>query len=119
MTYPFGDDSFDLITAVATLHHLPLRPALARFRSLLRSGGVLAVVGLYRVHGIQDFGWAAAAKPTSWVLHRMRGRAEVQAPLQEPRETLRQIRVACDAVLPGNAFRRHLLFRYSLVWRKP
>src|SRR5579872_880054 len=36
MTYPFSDDSFDLITAVATLHHLQLEPALVRFRNLLR-----------------------------------------------------------------------------------
>lgn len=119
MTYPFGNDSFDLITAVAALHHLPLRPALARFRNLLRLGGVLAVVGLYRAHAIQDYAWAAAAAPASWVLHRIRGRSEVEAPLQEPRETLRQIRSACDTELPGAAFRRHLLFRYSLVWRKP
>lgn len=39
MTHPFADCSFDLITAVATLHHLPLRPALARFRDLLKPGG--------------------------------------------------------------------------------
>lgn len=119
MTYPFGDESFDMITAVATLHHLPLRLALARFRNLLKSGGVLAVVGLYRLHTIQDYACAAAGKPTSWLLHRFRQPTEVEAPLQEPRETLREIRAACDAVLPGGLFRRHLLFRYSLVWRKP
>jgi SAM-dependent methyltransferase len=35
MTYPFLPATFDFITAVAALHHLPLRPALARFRDLL------------------------------------------------------------------------------------
>src|SRR2546423_1037543 len=28
MTYPFSDDSFDLIAVVATMHHLQIRPAL-------------------------------------------------------------------------------------------
>ena len=55
MTYSFSDGSFDLVTAVATLHHLPLKPALERFRSLLRSGGVLALVGLYRPNAFGDY----------------------------------------------------------------
>jgi len=45
MTHPFAQASFDAITVVATLHHLPLKLALLRFRWLLRPGGVLAVVG--------------------------------------------------------------------------
>jgi len=119
MSYPFPEGSFDLVTAVASLHHLPLRPALGRFRSLLKPGGTLAVIGLYRVSGIEDHAWAAAAIPASWVLRRMRPRTKIEAPLQEPKETLREIRAACDDLLPGGVFRRHLLFRYSFVWRKP
>jgi 2-polyprenyl-3-methyl-5-hydroxy-6-metoxy-1,4-benzoquinol methylase len=46
VTEAFSANSFDLITAVATLHHLPLRPALERFRDLLKPGGVLAFIGL-------------------------------------------------------------------------
>ena len=43
----------------------------------------------------------------------------VGAPIKDPRETLPQIREACHAQLPGATFRRHLLFRYSIVWHKP
>jgi SAM-dependent methyltransferase len=118
MTHPFPDDDFDLVAAVATLHHLPLRLALARFRNLLKSGGVLAIVGLYRAHKIEDYAWAAAALPSSWLLRCLNGCADVDAPLHEPMETLREIRTACDDLLPGAVFRRHLLFRYSIVWRK-
>ena len=49
MTHPFADGSFDAIASIATLHHLPLEPALGRFRDLLRPGGVLVVIGLYRL----------------------------------------------------------------------
>ena len=56
MTHPFAEGSFDVITAVASLHHLPLAPALERFRALLRPGGVLAVVGLYRPETLLDYG---------------------------------------------------------------
>jgi ubiquinone/menaquinone biosynthesis C-methylase UbiE len=119
MTHPFCDDSFDLISVIATLHHLPLTTALGRLRNLLKSGGVLGVIGLYRAHTIQDYAYAAAGKPASWILRQFRSCADVRAPLQEPRETLEKIRASCDALLPGNKFRQHLLFRYSMVWRKP
>ena len=119
MTHPFVDLSFDMISAVATLHHLPLTAALVRLRNLLRPGGVLAVISLYRLNTVRDFAYAAAGKPASWVLRRFRPRTPVTAPLQEPRETLGEIRAACDALLPGNRLRRHLLFRYSMLWRKP
>jgi SAM-dependent methyltransferase len=119
MNYAFCDDSFDLITAVATVHHLPPGLALARFRKLLRSGGVLAVIGLYRARAIQDYALAVAAFPASWMFRCLHHRADVEAPLQEPKETLREIRAECAAILPGGAFRRHLLFRHSFVWRKP
>ncbi len=32
--------------------------------------------------------------------------------------TLAQVRQVCTRVLPGARVRRHLLWRYSLVWRK-
>jgi SAM-dependent methyltransferase len=119
MTYDFPAESFDLITAVATLHHLPLRPALERFRGLLKPGGVIAVVGLYRMRGLVDHPWAAAGLMASRILRRFHHFEEVDAPLQEPRETFGEIRDACAELLPGAEFRRRLLFRYTLIWRKP
>jgi 2-polyprenyl-3-methyl-5-hydroxy-6-metoxy-1,4-benzoquinol methylase len=119
MIYPFPHGSFDFITAVASLHHLPLRLALTRFQNLLRTAGVLVVVGLYRAHTLEDYAWAAAAFPASWMLRCGRRPANVAAPVHEPEETLHEIRGASDSLLPGSVFRRHLLFRYSITWRKP
>lgn len=48
LAYEFEPSSFDLITAVASLHQTDAEPALARLGSLLRTGGVLAVIGLAR-----------------------------------------------------------------------
>ena len=119
MTYPFPDDSFDLIALVATIHHLELRPALVRLQELLKPGGVLAVVGLYRADTLSDYALAAIAFPVSLMFRLLRGYADVGAPLQEPRETLREIRRECDMLLPGASLRRRIFFRYSLSWRKP
>ncbi len=119
MICPFASGSFDFISAVATLHHLPLLPALERFRSLLKSGGVLAVVGLYRESAFKDYVLAAAAVPANWAMRWLRSCSDVGAPVRDPQETLSEIRSACDLALPGAVLRQHLFFRYSLIWRKP
>jgi ubiquinone/menaquinone biosynthesis C-methylase UbiE len=119
MTHPWPDNCFDLITAVASLHHFPLVPALARFQKILRPGGTLAVIGLYRTDAIDDYALAAIALPVSWMLRRLRSEANVGAPVQEPGDTFREIRTVSRAMLPGAILRRHLFFRYSLIWRRP
>ena len=119
MTYPFDPESFDLITAVAVLHHLPLRPALARFSSLLRRGGLLAIVGLHHEPLIQEYAQAAVVVPLSWMYRWFHGTAEVGAPIADPVETLDEIRHTAVEMLPGMRLKRLLLFRYSLCWRKP
>jgi len=118
MTYSFPEGGFDLITAVAVLHHLPLRAALTRFRTLLRPGGVLAVIGLYRIDTPVDLALGCCALPISWAIRRCLGEAQVGAPIQDAAETLREIRTAAHEVLPGALVRRHFFFRYSLVWKK-
>jgi SAM-dependent methyltransferase len=118
MRHPFPAASFDLIAAVAVLHHLPLRPALQRFAELLRPGGVLAVIGLYRLQTPVDIAIGCCALPISWAIRRCIGEAKVGAPIQDPKETLREIREAADDELPGAQFRRHFFFRYSLLWKK-
>jgi SAM-dependent methyltransferase len=119
MTYPFNDESFDFVASVATVHHLPLDDGFRRLRLLLRPGGVLAVIGLYRLSTLADFAWAHAALAISaW--HRMTTRMEpVAAPIQDPKETLEEIQSASEHIFPGAEFKRLLLFRYALVWQKP
>jgi 2-polyprenyl-3-methyl-5-hydroxy-6-metoxy-1,4-benzoquinol methylase len=119
MVDDFEGEGFDFITIVAALHHLPLRPALTRLRGLLKPGGVLAVVGLYRVSSISDFALLPISFVATWLTRRFRRFTEVDAPKQDPVATLDEIREAAKDILPGVAVRRRLFFRYSLVWQKP
>jgi hypothetical protein len=107
------------VVAVATLHHLPVRAALNRFRNLLRPGGVLVIVGLYRDTTLLDYAIGPVALPISWTIRRLLGEAEVGAPLRKPADTLQQIRAECESMMSGGIFRRRLFFRYSFIWRKP
>jgi SAM-dependent methyltransferase len=126
MTEPLPAGAFDCITAVALLHHLPLEPALSRFRDLLRPGGVLLVLdvrpGEFLPADVLTLGvstalflWHTGRLRESevarqvWAAH---GRTDRYPPQAE-------VRTACARVLPGSEVRRHLIWRYSLVWRKP
>lgn len=120
MTWPFEPASFDLVASVAVLHHLPLVPALRRFRDLLAPGGVLAIVGIPRRATLAEFAMhVIAAYPVNQALRRLKGEVPVGAPMKDPAETLPQIRAAARDVLPGAKLRPLLLYRYALLWRKP
>jgi SAM-dependent methyltransferase len=119
MSHAFEPASFDFIASIATLHHLPLGPALERFSQLLRPGGVLSVIGLYRLRTLVDFSYGCAAVPVSWWWRLTRTYEEVAAPTCDPGETLEEIAASVGRALPGATCERRLLFRYSLVWRKP
>lgn len=128
MDRPFGANRFDCIASIATLHHLPLEAILQKAKSALRPQGVLVVLDLYQGAGLADAVSSLAAIPVSLLLRWIHtGR------LREPREVreaweqhgrhdhylpLRQIRQICARVLPDARVRKHLLWRYSIVWGK-
>lgn len=110
--------SFDLITFVASLHHLPLRETLQRSREMLRPAGELAIVGLSANKTLADWAWAALCTPAARagsLLHRETRNIGVL--VTEPEESLREIRRVTADVLPGAAIRRGLYYRYRLLWR--
>jgi SAM-dependent methyltransferase len=120
LEHPFEPESFDLIASVATLHHLDAAVALRRMRDLLSPGGRLALVGCARSRVPLDLPWDLAGS-VSTRLHTLtktywRHSAPVVWP---PPMTYPQMRRLAAAELPGGRFRRHLLWRYSLVWTKP
>ena len=119
MTHPFAGESFDFVASIATLHHLPLDPALRRLRDLLRPGGVLAVIGLHQLRTPADFAYGVAGKLFTMWMHLTEPIEPVLAPVRDPDESLQEVRDVVEHVLPGAQFERELLFRYSLIWKKP
>ncbi|HTF52116.1 MAG TPA: methyltransferase domain-containing protein [Pseudonocardia sp.] len=120
LTHDFAPQSFDLVASVAALHHLPASTALARMAALLRPGGRLAVVGLARARLPADLPHELAAL-LAHRFHRVtKAYWEHSAPtVWPPPETYCGMRRISARALPGARFRRHLLWRYSLVWTKP
>jgi SAM-dependent methyltransferase len=118
LQYAF-DEPFDFIAASASLHHMPFEQALLKMAALLRPGGVLAVLGLFREASLTDRAVALVATPVNvfYALHR--GRVSSGAPTRPPDMPLAEIREAVASVLPGARLRRLLLWRYLLTWQKP
>lgn len=120
LTYPFEPASFDFIASVATLHHMDAATGLARMRDLLRPGGVLAIVGVARSTMPKDLPRDFAGVVVGRVHRALKGEWEHPSPtVWPPPVTFAQMRALAAEVLPGSEYRRHVLFRYSIIWRKP
>jgi SAM-dependent methyltransferase len=125
---PFPPESFDLVTSIAMLHHMDAELALKRMSGLLRPGGVLAIVGLARGSRPADFGRVVPAVAGTQ-LHRLsdaRRRTGQHRPalhqpplVWPPPLSYRQMQRLAERLLPGARYRRHLYWRYSLIWTKP
>jgi SAM-dependent methyltransferase len=126
--WPFPSGQFDCIASIATMHHLPLEAMLARLKEALTPAGTLLILDLVQSAGPVDRLQDTLAVPVSAALKlfkngRLREPPEVQAAWAQhgPHDsylTFAQVRRICTNILPGAVMRRHLLWRYSIVWRK-
>ncbi|MBL1102536.1 class I SAM-dependent methyltransferase [Streptomyces coffeae] len=117
--------SYDVITCVATIHHLPFIEALTVFRKHLAPGGTLVVVGLSRAQTAGDYLLGAAASPlnaaTGWLKNKGRRapRPVSMTALTRPADmSFSDIVSKSHDVLPGARLRRRLFWRYTLVWHR-
>jgi ubiquinone/menaquinone biosynthesis C-methylase UbiE len=119
LAYPLETASFDFVCANTSLHHMDFTAALTTMARLLRPGGRLAVIGLAADKSLADLLAAAPAVPVNLFYRAVYGWGESGAPIMFPHHSWREVRAAAAAALPGVRYRRHLLWRYSLRWRKP
>ncbi|MFF7381650.1 methyltransferase domain-containing protein [Streptomyces griseoluteus] len=117
---------YDVITCVATIHHVPFRQALTRFRRHLAPGGTLVIVGLFRAGTPVDHLLGGIAIPANIAVGRLKnmGRSSkrpvsMTAPTRPAEMTFGEIIREAGDVLPGARLRRRLFWRYTLVWNQP
>jgi SAM-dependent methyltransferase len=125
--FPFEDDNFDFIASDTAIHHMNFEAALMAMTRLLRPGGRLAIIGLARSATPYDYAQDAVGVPLNLGLgltHAAlrashRESPSPRHPIKEPTMTWDEVRIGALRLLPGVRYRRHLLWRYSLMWRKP
>lgn len=117
---------YDVITAVAVLHHVPPADALPKLVAALAPGGTLFVVGCYREDRITDRALSRAAVPANIAvaLVKSRGRridrpVSMNASTASPTDPLATIHALAGDLLPGYRLRRGLFWRYLLHYTAP
>lgn len=117
---------YDVITALASIHHVPFA-TVARLRDALAPGGTLVILGCAPESGPVDLLRTAVAVPANavarlavWTRDRATGRqVPAKPPVAEPTLPLPAIRRQAATLLPGATVRRKLFWRYLLVYRHP
>jgi len=97
-------------------------------KAALKPGGALLILDLFQPRGVLD----ALLNPPAVILsaalrlvnhRRLFSSREARAAwaaheLHDLYPTLPQVRALCADILPGATIRKHLLWRYSLIWQK-
>ncbi|MER5180154.1 class I SAM-dependent methyltransferase [Streptomyces sp. NPDC002896] len=117
--------SYDVITCVAVIHHLPFTEALTLLRRHLAPGGTLVVVGLARAETRGDHLLGAIAIPLNLAMgwFKNKGRkaprpVSMTAHTRPADMSFPDIVREARQVLPGARLRRRLFWRYTLVWHQ-
>jgi hypothetical protein len=116
------------VASIATLHHLPFEETLLKMKGALKINGTLIILDLFQPEGLSDALTTTLAVPANIMLRlirtgRLREPGEVREAWAEHGRsdsylTLSQIRQVCASVLPEAEVRKHLLWRYSITWKK-
>jgi SAM-dependent methyltransferase len=128
MSWKFPQSHFDFICSIATLHHLKQRELLPKIKDALKPGGVFVLLDLVASSGLTErmldvigLGVSSGLR----LLHngRLQPPPEVRKAWEQHGKhdhysTIKQMRALADAILPGASVKRHLLWRYTLVYRK-
>ena len=114
--------SYDLIVSIASLHHMDLEVALNKMKFLLRPSGKLLILGLYQETTIVDYLYSAISIPLNliyliWHCELTTIPRKV-APTHPAQLSLKQIKTVMNDVIPGFYLKRHLFWRYSVIWQK-
>lgn len=128
LKWDFPHRHFDCIGSIATFHHLPMSELAPRVKGALKEQGVLLVLDLFKASTFSDFLVGAVAFPVNVAVKLIHtGRLTVSREAKEAWAehgrhdsylTLPEVRQLCADEFPDAAVRRHLLWRYSLIWTK-
>jgi len=129
MNWKFPQSHFDFICSIATLHHLEQRELLPKIKDALKPGGVFVLLDLVASSGLTErmldvFGFGVSSGLRLIHNGRLQPPPEVRKAWEQHGKhdhysTIKQMRALANEILPGATVKRHLLWRYTLVYRKP
>ncbi len=128
LKWQFPAEKFDAIVAIATLHHLPVESLLPNLKAALKPSGRLVILDLLEQSNLLDKLSDFVAVPLNWLFQMLLNRHIQQSPAAAAamREhlrtdkyfTLSQARKIYTHSMRGVKVRKHLFWRYSVIWEK-
>lgn len=126
--WEFPVEQFDAIASISTFHHLQLESLLPSLKAALKPGGKLVVLDLVEHEPVQDILSDVIAVPLHWIFSMLRNRPirPTRKAIEAWREhghtdkylTRSQVQEIYTSSLTGATVRKHLFWRYSVVWEK-
>ena len=121
-------ENFDVIVSIATLHHLPVESLLPNLKAALKPGGRLVILDLLEQENLRDRLSDFIAVPLNWCFQTIKNRhlqqsSEAAAAMREHVRTdkyltLSQAQRIYTSSLRRAKVRKHLFWRYSVIWEK-
>ncbi|MEM6754370.1 MAG: class I SAM-dependent methyltransferase [Cyanobacteria bacterium P01_C01_bin.38] len=128
LQWDFPPEKFDAIVSIATVHHLPIEKLLPNLKAALKPGGKLIILDLLEHENLVDKLTDFIAVPLNWFFQTTKNRnitispEAVQAMKEHLRTdkyfTLSQAKGIYQSSLIKAKIRKHLFWRYSVVWKK-
>ena len=112
------ENAYDVITAIASLHHMNLETALNRVSQLLRRGGFFVALGLHKDATPLDYLLGGTSLLLDLAIVPLTVRPRNGVALCPPSETFPAISQCVQRLMPGAHVRRHLFWRHSIAWMK-
>ncbi|QGU02308.1 Methyltransferase domain protein [Corynebacterium kalinowskii] len=110
--------AFNYIVSVASLHHMPLMPALKKMRTQLKDGGKLYILGLHRLSTPLDYLVAGLSWLPETAESIIRGKTDPEVAMKDPAEDYAEIKSQAEKILPGARIRRRRHYRFSIEWSR-
>ncbi|MFW5983398.1 MAG: class I SAM-dependent methyltransferase, partial [bacterium] len=115
----FEDRKFDFISAIASIHHMDFEAALEKMKKLLKPGGKMAILGLYKESSVLDYFFSLTAVLPNYIMNSLSTKKKESAYemiTTLPKITIKEIKQASDSILKKYHFKRLLFWRYLLVY---
>lgn len=122
LSYDFGDEKYDSIVEIASIHHMDFTQALRKIMSLLDNGGKLVILGLYKEATFIDYLYSIVAFLPNLILNiiatNKKDTSKSVMITRRPELKMKDIYSLSNKITQGYTIKRHLFWRYSLVLEK-
>lgn len=128
LEWDLGQEKYDCIVSIATFHHLQFKEMLLKIREALKPNGVFMILDLYKEEKLTDYLISIAAIPINIITMLIKtgkvkkSEEEIKAWNEHAKHdrymTIKDVEKITREIIPNAKLKRHLFWRYSLVWRK-